>query len=109
VAIVREVELLCNGHPWVFARSLIPATSLQGGARRLAHLGDRPLGAILFADPLVTRGATQVARLQPKHSLFTSAVANVEQSVNELWGRRTVYHYAAYPILVNEIFLPEIY
>jgi len=24
----------------------------------------------------------------------------------ELWARRTVYHYAGRPLLVNEIFLP---
>ena len=39
-AIVREVELLCGETPWVFARTLIPATSLRGPARRLAMLGD---------------------------------------------------------------------
>ena len=33
-ALVREVELLSAGVPWVFARTLIPASSLRGPARR---------------------------------------------------------------------------
>ena len=56
VALVREVCLSCDLHPWVFARTLIPLNSLSGAARRLTRLGNRPLGALLFADPHAERG-----------------------------------------------------
>lgn len=105
-ALVREVELLCNGVPWVFARTLIPASSLRGSARRLAGLGDKPLGAVLFSDPSMRRGPTQVARLLPRHPLFAVATNSLEQKPAELWGRRTRFHLAGKPLLVNEIFLP---
>jgi chorismate--pyruvate lyase len=106
--LIREVELLCDGHPWVFARTLIPATSLRGSARRLMHLGEKPLGAVLFSDPNIHRGITQFARLQPKHALFTAATANLSRQPQNLWGRRTLFYIAGRPILVNEIFLPDI-
>ena len=107
-AIVREVELLCGETPWVFARSLIPASSLQGRARRLAHLGEKPLGALLFADPSLRRGATQIARLLPRHPLYGAATSHLEVQPRELWGRRSLFFYAGKPLLVNEIFLPDI-
>ncbi|RLJ18166.1 chorismate lyase [bacterium endosymbiont of Escarpia laminata] len=106
--LVREVELLCDETPWVFARTLIPATSLKGPARRLTLLGNKPLGAVLFSDPQVRRGITQVARLQPRHPLFAAATSHLAHPPVELWGRRTLFYIAGRPLLVNEIFLPDI-
>ncbi len=107
-ALVREVELLGHDTPWVFARTLIPASSLRGGARRLANLGEKPLGAVLFSDPSMRRGSIQVARLQPRHPLFAAATSHLEQKPAELWGRRTLFYLAGKPLLVNEIFLPKL-
>jgi chorismate--pyruvate lyase len=107
-ALIREVELHCEDCPWVFARTVIPATSLQGSARRLAKLGEKPLGAILFADPRVRRGITQLARLQSRHPLFRAAAVHLIEPPQGLWGRRTLFYYAGYPLLVYEIFLPDI-
>lgn len=107
-AVVREVELLCDGMPWVFARTLIPARSLRGPVRRLTLLGSKPLGAVLFADPGVERGLMQIAHLFPRHPLFCSAVARLERAPSDIWGRRTVFSLAGHPLLVNELFLPNI-
>jgi len=107
-ALLREVVLRCAEAPWVFARTLIPATTLQGSGRRLALLRDRPLGALLFADPGVERGALQVARLLPDHVLFRSAVASLELVPKSLWARRTLYYMDGRPLLVNEVFLPHL-
>lgn len=108
VSLVREVKLLCDDEPWVFARTLIPATSLRGAARRLAHLGNRPLGAVLFSDPHTRRLGIQVARLTSQHALFHAACSHLDRLPREIWGRRTLFSYAAKPLLVNEIFLPVI-
>lgn len=108
VMLIREVELLCDEHPWVFARTLIPATSLQGAARRLTHLGEKPLGAVLFNEPQAVRGVTQIARLLPRHPLFAAACSHLDEAPAELWGRRTLFHLSGRPLLVNEIFLPGI-
>ena len=108
IAIVREVELLCAGQSWVFARTLIPASSLSGPARRLAHLGNRPLGEVLFSDQRTRRGVTQVARLLPRHRLFLAAVRELEEKPREIWGRRSLFSLSSKQLLVNEIFLPAI-
>lgn len=107
-ALLREVELLCDEQPWVFARTLIPASSLRGRARCLAHLRSKPLGAVLFADPATRRLALEVARLDARHALFHAASAHLSEKPAELWGRRTLFAYAGKPILVNEIFLPAV-
>ncbi len=107
-AMVREVVLRCDEQAWVFARTLIPATTLQGGGRRLAHLGDRPLGAVLFADPKVRRGVMEVARLLPHHVLFTAATEPLGGAPEALWARRTLFQLEGRPLLVNEVFLPPL-
>lgn len=107
IAVVREVELLCDGIPWVFARTLIPASSLEGAARRLTRLGERPLGEVLFTDRRMHRDVTEMARLTPRHRLFAEAVSRSDQRAGSLWGRRTLFYLAGKPLLVNEIFLPD--
>jgi chorismate--pyruvate lyase len=108
-ALLREVELLCDGIPWVYARTVIPAQSLRGAARRLALLGDKPLGAVLFADPATTRDWVEIARLLPLHPLFHAAARDLgDARPAALWGRRTLFRFAGQPLLVNEIFLPTV-
>mgnify|MGYP001823147617 CR=1 FL=1 len=108
VTLVREVQLLCDQTPWVFARTLIPASSFSGKARRLAFLGNKPLGALLFSDPTTVRNKMQVGRLSAGHLLHAHASHGLGYRPDELWARRTLFFYAQHPLLVNEIFLPEI-
>ena len=107
-AMVREVELLCNGTPHVFARTLIPKSSLTGRASHLQGLGSKPLGALLFSDPTTRRSAIEYARLLASHRLYQWAMSSMPAIESELWGRRTLFCYAGKPLLVNEIFLPAI-
>jgi chorismate--pyruvate lyase len=107
-ALVREVELLCRERAWVFARTLIPAHTLQGRARRLARLGARPLGEVLFADVGVERGGLEVAQLLPHHILFRSAVHSIGTVPASLWARRALFFIEGRPLLINEVFLPEL-
>jgi len=108
LTLIREVELQCSDTAWVFARTLIPLTTLHGAENKLAHLGERPLGAILFADPTIQRHHVQIACLLPHHTLFKQAQCYTT-APQILWGRRTLFFLANKPLLVNEIFLPTIY
>ncbi len=105
IALIREVHLLCDERPWVFARTIIPVTTLRGRQRRLAHLGDRPLGAVLFADPHMQRGPVEVACIRPDSALFAAAVQGLKRRPAEIWGRRSVFRLGGKPLLVSEIFL----
>jgi chorismate lyase len=104
-ALIREVHLLCDGRPWVFARTIIPISTLRGPEQRLAHLGERPLGAVLFADPHMTRGQVEVACVRPGHPLYSAAVQGFKQRPAEIWGRRSVFRLGGKPLLVSEFFL----
>ncbi|MDH5472153.1 MAG: chorismate lyase [Gammaproteobacteria bacterium] len=104
-AIIRQVLLYCGDKPWVYARSVIPMTTLIGPLRRLSKLGNKPLGAVLFSNKCITRGAMEVTTLSPDHPCY-SWTGNTN---NELIpGRRSVFSLYKRNVLVSEFFLPEI-
>lgn len=108
LALIRQVYLYCNDLPCVFARTIIPRSTLTGPERHLAVLGNRPLGAVLFADPNMQRDEMEYARLQASDRLFQDAVRRSAAAPAVLWGRRSVFYLNHKPLLVNEIFLPAI-
>ncbi len=107
-ALVRQVQLLCGGRPWVYARTILPRTTLTGSERRLAHLKSRSLGAVLFADSTMQRGRTEIVRLRSVDSLYALATHGLDSPPAEIWGRRTVFRLHGKPLLVSEFFLPGI-
>ncbi|MCB1802407.1 MAG: chorismate lyase [Gammaproteobacteria bacterium] len=106
--LVREVRLNCGRKAWVYARTLIPQSSLRGPAQVLTRLGRRPLGEVLFSDPTTRRLRVEVARITPRHRLFAAATAHAKRKPDQIWGRRTLFEYGGERILVNELFLPAI-
>ena len=104
-ALIREVHLLCGDTPQVFARTVIPRSSLRGRERRLAHLGERPLGAVLFADPRMQRGEVEIARIEPGAALYVHALGGEGPDSGPIWGRRSLFWLGRRPLLVSEIFL----
>lgn len=107
-ALVRQVRLMCNDRPWVFARTVIPRRTLSGKQRRLAGLGSKPLGAMLFADPGMTRGEMELAQIRPGQRLFPQATEGMKKTPVDIWGRRSLFYLAGKPLLVSEIFIPGI-
>ena len=105
---VRQVQLLCDGEPQVFARTVVPVTTLTGAQRRLASLGNRPLGAFLFADPGMRRGAVELACIRPGEAMFAEAAGSLKPAPACIWGRRSVFRVDGKPLLVTEVFLPAI-
>lgn len=104
LAMVREVELLCHGEPWVYARSVFPQSTLTGRLRSLKKLDSRPLGALLFSDPTMERTHFEIAALNnPKLEGYFSNSSNPFA-----WGRRSLFFLDEKPILVAEIFLPSL-
>ncbi len=107
-ALVRQVQLLCNERPWVYARTILPRATLTGAERRLAHLKSRSLGAVLFADPTLQRERIEIAPLRPSDRLYARATHGLDASPDAIWGRRTVFRLRGKPLLVSEFFLPGI-
>ncbi len=108
-ALIREVLLYCGETPVIFARTVIPIKTLTGPQRQLSHLGNRPLGEFLFAQPNLQRDTMEVAVLNSGHQLFDSAVSRISgDSLSGIWARRSIFRLGHKPLLVAEVFLPEL-
>ena len=88
---VREVILLGNNIPRVYAKSLIPIRTIENGFSRLGELGTKPLGDILFEKEIFKKTDMVYAQFQNKDSIF--------------WGRKTKYLVKNMPLSVMEVFL----
>ncbi len=105
----REVLLLADGAPVVFARSLVAASTVPAAWHLLRHLGGRPLAAVLFDDPRVRRSPLEAARLDPRDTRWHRAAAATGRSdLPALWARRSAFRRAGSPLLITEVFLPAI-
>jgi len=108
-AMIREVVLYGNNTPWVYARTVVPLSTLQGPLRRLHYLGDKPLGEQLFTDPSMERGNMQIAQFASSHipqEVMSRQLNN--QPWDSTWGRRSVFRLSSQPLLVSEVFLPSL-
>jgi chorismate--pyruvate lyase len=119
---VREVVLLLNGRPAVWARSATTQRAIQGPWSALRGLGSRPLAELLFAGRHVERELLQahhLARcgLQANHIQGQwlalqqlSADAALPQSglcaALPRWARSSVFWRHGHPLRVMEAFSP---
>ena len=104
----REVYLYADNKPVVFAHSVVATQHLRGAWRSLNNLGARPLGAVLFAHPLVHRASLHYQALKANHVLYHRAISKLDIAPTKLWARRSIFTLHGAPLLVTEIFLPDI-
>ena len=107
-AYVREVMLLCNGVPVVFAHSVLPHASLRGGWNGITRLGSRSLGEALFSDHRIARQPLAYRQLRHNHPLFRAIALQQPLTSHSLWARRSVFCLNHHPLLVTEVFLPTL-
>lgn len=107
-ALIREVLLLGNDQAVVFAHSVLPRKSLRGQWRRLGRLGNKPLGAMLFANHQVKRTPLTYKKLPPNHALYHGATKHLADKPAFLWARRSVFSLNYANIVVTEVFLPSL-
>jgi chorismate--pyruvate lyase len=105
-ALVREVTLFSGSGPLVLARSVLPLETLRGAGRRLAHLGNRPLGEFLFSCRDLERVRFEVAEVDC--SCWHPNIGSEYGLAGETWGRRSLYALAGRSLLVAEFFLPPL-
>ncbi len=108
LAYSRDVFLYADNQPVVFAHSVCATQSLRGAWAAVAGLGNQPLGALLFAHPLVERQPLYYKALRSNHSLHQRATQVLDDLPPELWARRSLFHLQNVPLLVTEVFLPGI-
>lgn len=117
LALVREVILMDGQLPLVFAHSVIPRTSLRGAWLGLRRLGNKPLGAVLFANPKVQRTVLSFRKLHQHDVLYQQAAKQLTthhalshriQLPASLWARRSIFSLNCAKIMVTEVFLPTL-
>lgn len=112
---VREVVLLLDCRPVVWARSTTTHRALQGPWKALSQLGSRPLAELLFQGRAVHRAPLQtecIARHGPvdtrlrRHwnALTDASAANPAPQ----WARSSVFWHSGQPLRVMEAFSPWI-
>ncbi len=105
--LVREVLIFNEQQSWMFARTVIPGDMLTGEEQALAHLKEHSLGSVLFKNPALQRSEFEIACL--KHSMFlhAKAASAVDQSLPDLWARRSLFSLPGKSLLLTEVFLPD--
>jgi chorismate--pyruvate lyase len=105
-AFVREIELTCDGRPWVFAQTLVPQATLAR-QRWLTTLGRAALGERLAALRGLARGPLEFTRLVAGDRLYQRALRERGDRPGALWARRSWFAIEGHRLLVQEVFLPE--
>ena len=103
----RDVFLLADSRPVVFAHSVVDPAHLRGAWQALQHLGPRSLGSLLFTHPLVRRQPLHFRKLKRSHVLYRAAIGTAAAPAC-LWARRSLFTLHGAPLLVTEVFLPDI-
>lgn len=109
-ALTREVILLCDEIPAVFAHTVVYPRHARRDWPFLRGLGERPLGGALFVDPRVRRDPFQFARLLPHHPLRQALqrILPAFAPAPMLPARRSAFRRGGGIMLVTEVFLPDL-
>jgi chorismate lyase len=107
-ALIREVLLMGDGEPVVFAHSVLPRASLRGAWRGLGRLGNKPLGATLFANPKVKRTPLAYKKLPRHHPISMRVAGQLKCPPQSLWARRSMFSLNCARILITEVFLEQL-
>jgi chorismate--pyruvate lyase len=108
---VREVLLLADDQPVLYAHSVTCVQSLRAAWRPLRGLGLTPAGDAIFARRGTWRGPIRVRRLRTGDRLHRAAhvaMGSEAELLPTLWARRSPFVHAGQALWVTEVFLPAI-
>lgn len=91
---IREVHLMDDQIPMIYARTIIPKLTLLGQGRHLHYLKERPIIEILQKDKYLRRSEFEIAKIY--------------QGKKIQWARRSVFYFYDNPLLVQEYFLMDL-
>ncbi len=101
---IREITMGTSDKDWLFARTVIPLSTLRGRSSRLRKMGKTPLGKILF-------GSLNAKRVQMHLDLVFADEVGLDNGDIPLdfplWQRTSLFELATGPLLITEIFLPD--
>ncbi|MBO9536879.1 chorismate lyase [Herbaspirillum sp.] len=106
----RDVILHCDGRPVVFGHTVLSTSSVKSDWPFFSKLGNTPLGANLFFDPLVGRSPIEYAKLPASHPLMRRIAAALpgEAIPAALYARRSLFSRRGGVLMVTDVFLPAL-
>lgn len=102
---VRNIEWRYESQLWIYARAIIPESTIQATGTTLTSLGVQSLGEVIFKDPSIKRSDISIAQLD-KNSAYYPLIGSTKK--NEItWIRSSILHFKNHPLLIIEIFLHD--
>ncbi len=98
---VREVVLLLDQKPCIYAQSFLPDHTVAA-LQPLADLGTMPLGHYIFTQADLQRSTIELACFDAGLQLRSGG------NLPQLWGRRSYFTLSHHELLVQELYLPAL-
>lgn len=106
---IRCVVLQCGPQNFVYARTIIPKMHPDNPWHDVHKLGNTPLGEVLFQDNDITRTPFQFNRTKLCHWPYLCSFLDTAQTTqNNGLARRSVFLKQQMPLLLTEVFLPDL-
>lgn len=99
---IRCVFLMCDGHPIVYARTVIPHWQTGNPWYALKHLGSRPLGEVLFQLPNLKRTPFQITQTHAQN--WPHLALDTSKQI-KTFARKSTFIQEKYPLLLTEAFI----
>jgi chorismate--pyruvate lyase len=74
----------------------------------LARLNNRSLGSVLFKDPTLYRSPFEIALFTQEMEWHQKVLSSVKRELSTLWARRSLFRIREKPLLLIEVFLPDL-
>lgn len=105
--LVRQVLIKSEGRTWMYARTIFPHDIIEIEPQ-LEHLENRSLGSVLFKDPTMRRTEFEVTAIHSDTACYQTISHIIPLQVNPVWARRSKFYLHEKPLLLTEVFLPDI-
>lgn len=106
----REILMICDGKPWWYAYTSIPSATFKKKEHAFLTLGERPLGRLIFSDPDFIRYKSIFYPIEAHDSYYVKMGQWVKPQLDKhcLWAKKSEYRVLGEPLLLVEIFLPDV-
>ncbi len=109
-ALVRCSMLCGDQSAWCYARTIIPSATYQHYQEEFEALGNQPIGEQFIYRQNFTRGPLQIASLSKKmdENCSQEFIPILSTYQDPLWARNFKINLTHGPLLITEVFLPEV-
>lgn len=106
---VRQVYLKRNGQPYCYGRVVVPYDTFIFHQSQLTQLSKHSVGEqLLYRDPNILRSPFEFAYVPCNDPRCIQAMQTSDpQSIEALWARRSSFQLKGGPLMVTELFLPN--